>query len=49
MEDKEVLLKAFELMIKLHTEKGSMCNGIECEECPFIDWDICPIDLREVE
>ena len=47
MDDKEILLKAFEIMVD-NSEKGrNICDGIVCSLCPFVDWYICPNGCKE--
>ena len=50
MTNKEIVLRAFEIMLEHHGYGLDFCNDIDtCEECSFYRWDICPNFLKENE
>ena len=50
MERKDILLKAFEIMLENHENDFDFCHDIEvCDKCPFNGWDICPNLIKKEE
>lgn len=51
MKRRNILLKAFEIMLENHRNDFDFCHDIkDCDECPFYTWDICPnLIKKEVE
>ena len=49
MKRRNILLKAFEIMLENHENDFDFCHDIkDCDECPFYRWDICPNFIKEV-
>lgn len=44
MEEREILLKAFEIMVNRKGTGVQICKGIECKECPFQYWNTCMLE-----
>lgn len=50
MSEKEILLKAFEIMMRNHEDGDDFCEGTnKCNECPFEIWEVCPNCCKECE
>ena len=50
MERRDILLKAFEIMLENHENDFDFCHDIEvCDKCPFNGWDICPNLIKKEE
>ena len=50
MKRRNILLKAFEIMLENHENDFDFCHDIkDCDECPFYRWDICPNFIKEYE
>ena len=50
MERRDILLKAFEIMLENHFHDFDFCHDIkDCDECPFYRWDICPNLIKKEE
>ena len=50
MERRDILLKAFEIMLENHENDFDFCHDIEvCDKCPFNGWDICPNFIKKEE
>lgn len=50
MDKKEIVLKAFEIMLENHDNGLDFCDDIEtCKDCCFYRWDICPNFIKENE
>lgn len=49
-DEKEILLKAFKIMLENYDEEKDMCEDIgKCSECPFESWEVCPNCCKEDE
>lgn len=50
MDEKEILLKAFNIMLINHENGRDLCNGVGgCDKCPFLSWNSCPNCCEEYE
>ena len=50
MERRDILLKAFEIMLENYENDFDFCHDIEvCDKCPFNGWDICPNLIKKEE